>query len=123
MSKNDVDAYLSSVSEDKRLALQDLRERLLALIPGGEESLSYSMPCIKLQGKAVAGYAAWKNHLAYYPHSGSVIPKLSHLLGDKKQTEGGFQFSQDERLSDELLVALVETRLKDIRERYPKLDI
>ena len=90
MSKNDVDAYLSSVPEGKRFALQDLRERLLLLIPGGEESLSYSMPCIKLQGKAVAGYAAWKNHLAYYPHSGSVIPKLSHLLGDKSKPKVDF---------------------------------
>lgn len=123
MSKKDVDAYLEKASPDQRQTLQDLRERLLLLIPGGEESLSYSMPCIKLQGKAVAGYAAWKNHLAYYPHSGSVVPKLSDLLGERKQTEGGFHFGNQERLSDELLVALVETRLKDIRERYPSLDI
>jgi hypothetical protein len=30
------------------------------------------MPAFKVQGKTVAGFAAFKNHLSYLPHSESV---------------------------------------------------
>lgn len=121
MSKSEVDAYLNGVAAVQRATLEDLRSRLLKLIPGGEEAMSYAMPCIKLHGKAVAGYAAWKNHLAYYPHSGQVVPKLEKLLEGRTLSTGGFHFQNDERLSDELLEALVNAKLDILREKYPSL--
>ena len=122
MSSQEVDQYLAGIKEPQHSALQTLRKQLLNLIPGGEECISYGMPCIKLKGKAVAGYAAFKNHLGYFPHSGSVVPKLEKQLAGRKKTTGGFQFGNDEVLDDELVKKLVEIRMQDIRERYPDLD-
>ena len=122
MSSQEVDQYLAGIKEPQHSTLQHLRKQLLALIPDGEECISYAMPCIKLKGKAVAGYAAFKNHIGYFPHSGSVVPELEEELAGRKQTTGGFQFGNDERLDDELVRKLVEIRIQDIRERYPDIE-
>ena len=122
MSSAEVDQYLAGVPSTHRSALDHLRKILIELIPGGEECISYAMPCIKLNGKAVAGYAAFKNHNGYFPHSGQVVPKLAKELSGKKQTTGGFQFGVDELLSKELVAKLVALRIQDLAESYPKLD-
>ena len=121
MSATDVDRYLSEAAQPHAQTLTRLRTELLKLIPGGEECISYQMPCIKLSGKAVAGYAAFKNHLGYFPHSGNVIPKLKNELAGRKQTTGGFQFGVTEDLPVELLEKLVAIRIQELRERYPDL--
>lgn len=103
-------------------SLQALRRQVLALVPEGEESISYAMPCVKLQGKAVAGYAAFKNHIGYFPHSGNIIPQLPSELAGRKQTTGGFQFGLGEVLEDDLVAKLITLRLKELGEKHPNLD-
>ena len=103
-------------------SLQALRKQVLDLVPAGEEGISYAMPCVKLSGKAVAGYAAFKKHIGYFPHSGNIVPQLEAELADRKQTTGGFQFGLGEVLPDYLVAKLVGLRLKELSEKYPDLD-
>ena len=103
-------------------SLQALRRQVLDIVPNGEEGISYAMPCVKLSGKAVAGYAAFKKHIGYFPHSGSIVPQLAEELADRKQTTGGFQFALGEVLPDDLVAKLVGLRLKELSEKYPELD-
>ncbi len=122
MSKADVDQYLNGLPEAAVYSLQALRKQVLELVPAGEESISYAMPCVKLNGKAVAGYAAFKKHIGYFPHSGNIVPQLKQELAGRKQTPGGFQFELGEVLPDELVAKLVVLRLKELGEKYPDLD-
>ena len=122
MSKAEVDHYLKGLPEAAVFSLQALRRQVLALVPEGEESISYAMPCVKLQGKAVAGYAAFKNHIGYFPHSGNIVPQLAKELDGRKQTTGGFQFGLGEVLQDDLVAKLVTLRVKELGEKYPDLD-
>ena len=122
MSKAEVDQYLKGLPEAAVLSLQALRKQVLDLVPGGEECISYAMPCVKLNGKAVAGYAAFKKHIGYFPHSGNIVPQLKQELADRKQTTGGFQFGLGEVLADDLVAKLVALRLKELGEKYPDLD-
>ena len=77
---------------------------------------------MKLNGKAVAGYAAFKKHIGYFPHSGNIVPQLSKELANRKQTSGGFQFDLGEVLPNDLIAKLVGLRLKELSEKYPDLD-
>ena len=122
MSKAEVDQYLKGLTEAAVLSLQALRKQVLDLVPGGEECISYAMPCVKLNGKAVAGYAAFKKHIGYFPHSGNIVPQLKQELADRKQTTGGFQFGLGEVLADDLVAKLVSLRLRELGEKYPDLD-
>lgn len=38
--------------------------------------MSYGCPAFRLNGKVIAGFAAFSNHPSYLPHSGSVLGKL-----------------------------------------------
>lgn len=117
-----MDQYLRGLPEAAVFSLQALRRQVLELVPIGEEGISYAMPCVKLNGKAVAGYAAFKKHIGYFPHSGNIVPQLSKELEGRKQTTGGFQFELGEVLPDDLIGKLVSLRLKELSEKYPDLD-
>ena len=75
MAPQDIDSYLATVDEPRRTTLEELRRSILAVIPDAEQCISFGMPAFKVRGKTVAGFAAFKNHLSYLPHSGSVLEK------------------------------------------------
>lgn len=61
---DEVDPYLTGLEEPRRSTLEALRRSILAVIPGAEEGISYGMPAFRVDGKVVAGFAAFNNHLA-----------------------------------------------------------
>ena len=46
MSARDVDLYLSQFSAEQRAGLDDLRSKLLQIVPAAEEGISYGMPVV-----------------------------------------------------------------------------
>ena len=111
MAKSEIDAYLASLPEPKRSTLELLRERILRVIPDAEQCISYGMPAFRVDGKVLAGFAAFKNHLAYLPHSGSVLSELGSDLGDFSYTAGSLHFPVDECLSQELVAKLIDAKV------------
>ena len=112
MSKRDVDKYLASIELPKRRTLEALRRTILEIIPHAEQCISYGMPAFKLEGKVIAGFAAFKNHLSYLPHSGSVIPALGDAVAQYKRTRGALQFAVDKPLPRTLVKKLIALRKK-----------
>ena len=115
MTADEVDAYLAGVEEPKRSTLQALRRSILAVAPDAEECISYGMPAFRIDGKVVAGFAAFKNHLAYLPHSGEVLAGLGDRLAGYDHTAGSLHFPVDEPLPDDLVRSLVEAKLAILR--------
>ena len=60
--------------------LARLRQTILDIVPDAEQGIYYGVPAFKFRGKAIAGFAAFKNDLSYLPHSGSVFPQLKDEL-------------------------------------------
>ena len=114
MSKADVDEYLATLDEPKRLALEQLRATILEIVPGAEQCISYGMPAFRVDGKVVAGFAAFKNHLSYFPHSGSVLPELADDLVGYKASKGTLQFAIDEPLPEALVTKLIAVRQRQL---------
>ena len=94
MTAAEIDDYLSTVPEPKRATLEALRRSILAVIPEAEQCISYAMPAFRVNGKVLAGFAAFKNHLAYLPHSGQVLREIPELAG-YEQTTGSLHFAID----------------------------
>ena len=80
MSAEEIDRYLAALEEPKRSTLARLRGTILDILPEAEQGISYGLPAYKVEGKTIAGFAAFKNHLSYLPHSGSVFPQLKEEL-------------------------------------------
>lgn len=115
MPGQDIDSYLAQLDEPKRSTLQALRESIQKIIPEAEPCISYGTPAFRVHGKVVAGFAAFKNHLAYLPHSGSVFPELREELGDYVTTSGSLHFPIDKPLPESLVKKLIDVRLRHIR--------
>jgi uncharacterized protein YdhG (YjbR/CyaY superfamily) len=112
-----IDEYLAAVDEPKRTTLQELRQTILGIIPDAEECISYGMPAFRLEGKVIAGFAAFKNHLSYLPHSGSVLRELSVDLAGYESTPGSLHFPIDRPLPKALVRKLIATRLNEVHGR------
>ena len=114
MSAAEIDGYLASVEEPKRSTLEALRQSILAVVPDAEQCISYGMPAFKVRGKTIAGFAAFKDHLSYLPHSGSVLGELDDEVAGYQTTKGSLHFAVDQPLPDDLVRRLVETRKQQL---------
>lgn len=114
MAAADIDSYLAGLDESQRATLQQLRRHILEIVPNAEECISYGMPAFRVEGKVVAGFAAFKNHLSYLPHSGSVLPALAADTADYGGTKGSLHFAVDQPLPKDLVTKLVTTRMREI---------
>ncbi len=115
MAAEDVDAYIESLDEPKRSTLEALRRTILEIVPDAEQVISYRVPAFRVEGKVVAGFAAFKNHLSYLPFSGSVLPQLEGALRDYEKTKSALHFPVDRPLDRALVEKLVAARLAEIR--------
>jgi len=111
MTVDEVDAYLAALEEPKRSTLEALRRSIRAVVPDAEECISYGVPAFRVRGKVVAGFAAFKNHLAYLPHSGAVLADLGDRLDGYEHTSGSLHFPVDQPLPDDLVRSLVSAKL------------
>ena len=114
MSAADVDAYLAQLPEPQRTTLSELRSTLLALLPDATEGISYGVPCLKVKGKGVAGFAAYSGHNSYLPMSGSVLATVADDVAGYATSKGALKFPVDTPLPDELVRTLVAARLAEI---------
>jgi uncharacterized protein YdhG (YjbR/CyaY superfamily) len=117
MSVKEIDTYLEGLDEPKRSTLQQLRETILEIVPDAEQGISYGLPAFRVQGKVVAGFAAFKTHLSYLPHSGSVLPELGDEVAGYGGTKGSLHFPVDQPLPRPLVEKLIAIRLRQIAER------
>ena len=111
MSSHDINKYLAALEDPKRSTLEQLRQTILEIIPEAEQGISYQVPSFRVDGKVIAGFAAFKNHLSYLPHSGSVFPVLRDELANYKTSTGALQFPIDTSLPKPLVEQLIRVRL------------
>jgi uncharacterized protein YdhG (YjbR/CyaY superfamily) len=117
VSTEQIDDYLLGVEEPKRSTLQTLRRTILEVIPDAEQGISYGMPAFQMHGKTVAGFAAFKDHLSYLPHSGTVLRKLADDLADYTMTKGSLHFPVDRPLPKAVVKKLIAVRLSEAQQR------
>lgn len=116
VSAEEIDQYLDALEEPKRATLARLRQTILDILPEADQGISYGVPAFKVRGKTIAGFAAFKNHLSYLPHSGSVFPQLKDELTGYSTSSGALRFSIDEPLPALLVEKLITVRL---RQAFP----
>jgi uncharacterized protein YdhG (YjbR/CyaY superfamily) len=107
VSAADVERYLRDLEEPKRSTLDTLRRTILEIVPNAEQVISYGVPAFRVDGKTVAGFAAFKKHLSYLPFSGSVLPQLAEELEGYTMTKSALHFPVDRALPKALVKKLI----------------
>jgi uncharacterized protein YdhG (YjbR/CyaY superfamily) len=116
VSAQEIDQYLDALEEPKRATLALLRQTILDFLPQAEQGISYGVPAFRVRGKTIAGFAAFKNHLSYLPHSGSVFPQLKDQLKGYSTSSGALRFDIGHALPAPLVEKLIAVRL---RQAFP----
>jgi uncharacterized protein YdhG (YjbR/CyaY superfamily) len=118
VSQDEIDGYLAGLDEPKRAALERLRQTILGIIPDAEQCLSYRVPAFRVHGQVVAGFAAFTNHLSYFPFSGSVLGELGDDVAGYTGTKSSLHFPVDRPLPEALVRKLIDVRLSQVRDRH-----
>jgi uncharacterized protein YdhG (YjbR/CyaY superfamily) len=106
-----IDGYLAGVPQDRRRALQKLRQTIRAILPKAEECISYDIPAFRLDGKIVGGFAATTKGCSYFPFSGSTLASLGAEVAKYEQTRGSLHFDPAKGLSKTLVRKLLRARI------------
>ena len=107
-----IEQYIETFPEDIQDILQKMRRTIQSAAPEAEEAISYQMPTFKLNGKNLVYFAAFKNHIGFYPTS-SGIEAFKKELSSYKGAKGSVQFPLDKPIPYDLVKRIVAFRVKE----------
>ncbi len=106
------DDYIAGFPKDIQEILETIRTTIQEATPNAIEKISYGMPTFELSGKNLVHFAAFKNHIGFYPVP-SGIEKFKKELSRYKGAKGSVQFPLDEPMPLELISKIVKFRVKE----------
>jgi uncharacterized protein YdhG (YjbR/CyaY superfamily) len=108
-----IDDYLQNVAPGQRAALERVRQIARQTVPEAQETITYRIPTLKLQGKYLIGFAAFRDHLSLFP-TGAPIEELRESLSQFKLSKGTIQFTEDNPIPEATIKELINARLANI---------
>ena len=115
VTKPAMDAYLAKLPAPQREALQRLIDQIKRVVPDAQETMSYGMPTIKVDGKSLLLFAGWKAHCSIYGLTDAFIAAHADELKGYGGTKGSLHFTPRNALSAELVGKMVRARLRELR--------
>lgn len=109
-----IDKYIKTAPREARSILQKIRDIIRKETPDAKETISYRMPTFKLSDKNLVHFAAFKNHIGFYP-TPSAITQFKKELSKYKTAKGSVQFPLDEPIPYSLIKKMVAFRVKEQR--------
>jgi len=117
-----IDEYIEAFPVDVQHILEKMRETIQQTAPEAVEAISYQMPTFKLNGKNLVHFAAYKNHIGFYPIP-SGIEAFKQELSPYKQGKGSVQFPIDKPIPYALVEKIVKYRAKENLARVKKGEV
>ncbi len=111
---DNVDSYINSFNGEKKELLLSFREKIKSLVPESVESMSYGMPGYKLNGKPLVYFAAFKNHIGFFP-TPLGIESLDNETKQYRTGKGTMQFPFNNPIPWELVEKIVTLRAKSLK--------
>ncbi len=103
-----IDDYIGSFPEHVQDVLEQVRRTIRKVVPTGEETISYQIPTITLDGTYLVYFAGWKNHVSLYP-----IPTddeaLERKLAPYQSGKGTLKFPLDKPIPYDLIERVVKS--------------
>lgn len=107
----EVRAHYQSAPSPHKETMLEMRKRILEIVPGAQEVVSYGMPAFKVDETIVAGLLANKKHVGYYPFSGSILNLFPDELANFSKTKAAIHIPVDKPLTKGLIKKLIKARL------------
>lgn len=108
-----VDAYLATLSDDRRAAMEQIRAAVKAAAPGATEVITYKMPGFKTHGQFLVSYDAYKSHYSLFPASDAVVRGLGADIEPHLAGSGTIRFKASAPIPVDLVRRIVEIRVAE----------
>lgn len=113
-----VTEYLGAAPKQAQEKLREMRACIQAAAPGAKESLKWGMPAFSY-GRILVTFAAFKNHIGFYPTPGAVRAFKKEL--DKFVTaSASVQFPLEKKLPLALIRKITAFRVRESIEKDGK---
>ena len=109
-----IDEYIALFPSDVQHKLQAMRRAIREAAPEAAEKISYQMPTFHQQGNVVH-FAAFKNHIGFFPGA-SGVEAFADRLTAYKTSKGTIQFPFSEPLPLELVKEITRWRVEENRQ-------
>lgn len=110
-----VDEYFAAFPAEAKNLLKQMRKIIKEAAPQAQELISYNMPAFKQDG-ALVYYAAYKNHIGFYP-TASGIKNFQKELSGYEPSKGAIRFPIDQPLPVTLIKKIVKFRVTENKAR------
>jgi len=107
----DVPEYIATAPKETRAQLRELRKLVKAAAPKAVESIGYGMPYYKFNGRPLASFAAFKEHVSVFA---MPIHEFKAETKPYLASKGTLRFPIGDDLPAALLTRLVRARAKII---------
>jgi uncharacterized protein YdhG (YjbR/CyaY superfamily) len=111
-----IDEYIRIFPKDIQSILEKIRQIIRKAAPGAVEAISYQIPTFKLNDENLVHFAAFKNHIGFYP-APSSIEAFKKELSQYKGAKGSVQFPLDKPIPYDLLEKIVMFRTNEILKK------
>lgn len=109
--------YFLLFPEEVQLKMEILIKAIHSQNPDLEEYIGYQMPAFKYKEKPLVYFAAYKNHIGFYPLPESIVHFENDFIKRKyKFSKGAVQFPLKEDLPLDLIEKMVQFRISEINK-------
>ncbi len=109
-----VDDYMAGLPDDRRAAMEVLRQTIRAAAPEAVEVISYNMPAFKSHGgQFLVSYDSFKRHYSLFPASDAVVEALGADLEPYLAGKGTIRFPADQPIPAALVARIIEIRFRE----------
>lgn len=107
-----IDEYIAAFPDDIQRILQQVRAVVREAAPAAQEDIRYAMPTFRLNGKNLVHFAAFKNHIGFYP-TPNGIEAFQEELSRYKGAKGSVQFPLNQPIPLDLIRRIVLYRVQE----------
>ena len=121
--KKEIVPYFDKYSQKHNKTALNLRTNILSIIPKADEVVKYNMPTYRLDGNDICGILINKNHIGFYPYSGSIINNFPEIKKKYQTTKGSIHIPIGETINKTLLRKIISLRISSCSVKRGDVDL